>query len=72
MSALTLKANKSKKLLRHLKVWFYENLLKKSTLVLRRPTTKNSEGNLFQADATFHYTTFNYENFNTTGIMIAI
>ena len=25
MSALTLKANKSQKLLRHLKVWFYEN-----------------------------------------------
>ena len=46
--------------------------LKKSTLILRRPTTKNSEGNLFQADATFHYTTFNYENFNTTGIMTAI
>ena len=36
---------------------------KKSTRILRRPTTKNSEGNLFQADATFHHTTFNYENF---------
>ena len=39
------------------------NLQKKSTPILRRPTAKNSEGNLFQADATFHYTTFNFENF---------
>ena len=52
---------------KHLKVWFYGNKtnksLKKSILILRRPTTKNSEGNLFQADATFHYTTFIFENF---------
>ena len=36
---------------------------KKSTRILRHSTTKYSEGNLFQADATFHYTTFNFENF---------